>query len=212
MPEAIRIAHSLPGRLRVRIPGLRRKRDALDVVASALAAVGGMERVTARVSTASLLCEYDPRRLPEDLLVELVRRASGAARIASADEHERPEPGRRARRAASEGAVVARAVARAFREMNEDLLASTDGRLDLGTVAAVSFVALGALEVATTRRLPAPPWFNLAWWAFRTFTELEQRALASEAGIREPATVPSKSKAKRATRRGGMKSEGVRHS
>ena len=50
------------------------------------------------------------------------------------------------------------------------MLRSTDGRLDLGAVTGLGFLAVGAAEIASARTVPAPPWFNLAWWAFRTFT------------------------------------------
>lgn len=199
MSDAIRIAHALSGRLRVRVRGLRRRRDALESAAEELASLSGMLRVTARPATGSLLCEYDPETLGETALVAAVRRATGASRVAAADEPDRPEPGPGTARAAGEGAAVARAVARAFREMNEDILAATDGRLDMGSLAAVSFVVAGAAEVATTRRLPAPPWFNLAWWAFRTFTELEQSAMRSEQSHASAARTKKVASSRRAT-------------
>ena len=33
-----------------------------------------------------------------------------------------------------------------------------------------AFCWQGPREIVTTGTIPAPPWFNLAWWAFRTFT------------------------------------------
>ena len=38
------------------------------------------------------------------------------------------------------------------------------------TQTGVGFLAVGAAEILGSRALPAPPWFNLAWWAYRTFT------------------------------------------
>jgi hypothetical protein len=61
-------------------------------------------------------------------------------------------------------------VADGFRDLNRSVLLATEGRLDLGALAGLGFLSLGAAEIAATRALPAPPWFNLAWWAFRTFT------------------------------------------
>lgn len=76
-----------------------------------------------------------------------------------------------------EGSSVARAAASLFKRSNLEVVRATDGRIDMGTLAALGFAVGGAVEVAVTGNLPLPPWFQLAWWAFRTFTTLEDRAI-----------------------------------
>jgi hypothetical protein len=56
----------------------------------------------------------------------------------------------------------------------DDAIAATPGAVDLGTLATLAFVGAGALEVAVSKKLPMPPWFNLAWWGFRTFMTVEK--------------------------------------
>lgn len=43
--------------------------------------------------------------------------------------------------------------------------ALTGGGIDLGVLMTSVFVVAGAAKVVLKRKLPAPPWFNLAWWA-----------------------------------------------
>jgi hypothetical protein len=69
------------------------------------------------------------------------------------------------------------------------LLAATDGRLDLGILAAMGFLAVGATEIIVTRKLPAPPWFNLAWWAVRTFTTFESKVMEAPTAPRRAPVV-----------------------
>ena len=56
------------------------------------------------------------------------------------------------------------------RAINRSVMQHTEGHLDLGALAALGFLALGAAEIVAARTLPVPPWFNLAWWSFRTLT------------------------------------------
>jgi len=60
-------------------------------------------------------------------------------------------------------------VARAFSEINGDVRRALDDRADLGTIMPVIFFTLGLVEIAGTRKLPAPAWFNLLWWSMRSF-------------------------------------------
>jgi hypothetical protein len=68
-----------------------------------------------------------------------------------------------ARIAATEGALLARTLARGFRELNVDLLRVTGGRIDLGFAITLAFVSAGLTQLVRQRRVPVPPWFNLAW-------------------------------------------------
>jgi hypothetical protein len=65
----------------------------------------------------------------------------------------------------------------AFRGLDEELLRITEGGMDLGVLVTLGFVVAGAFEVMVTQKIPAPPWFNLAWWGFRTFMTVEAPAI-----------------------------------
>jgi hypothetical protein len=53
----------------------------------------------------------------------------------------------------------------------------TEGRVDLGLLASLSFFGAGALEVAVKGQLPPPPWFNLSWWGLSSFLDFEKDAI-----------------------------------
>jgi hypothetical protein len=42
-------------------------------------------------------------------------------------------------------------------------------RADLGTILPVIFASAGLAELAITRKMPVPAWFNLLWWSLRAF-------------------------------------------
>lgn len=163
----ISVAHSLPGRVRMRVSGLRDEPSSAAAIADALASLPGVLEVRVRAFTGSVLCSYDDSRTTESDVVEATGSlvATEMARVA--------KPRRRTR---ARGSQVGRAVVEAFRELDADVREATEDRLDLGTVAALGFLVTGAVEVVSTRTLPAPPWFNLAWMAFRTLTVFETEA------------------------------------
>jgi hypothetical protein len=172
--RVIQLVHSSPGRLRLRLGWLRSAPAEAEPLAQALAALDASMEVRVRSWTGSVLCEFDPERLDAERIVAAARRHSGVAIVI--------EPGERmpAPSPPHGEPSVRNAVSDAFREMNRSVLHVTEGRLDLGALTGLGFLAAGALEVAATRRLPAPPWFNLAWWAFRTFQLSSARSAGEE--------------------------------
>lgn len=178
MPRFIYLVHTSPGRTRLRLPWLRREAAQATPLADGLQQVRGMEEVEVRPYTGSLLCIHDPQVLSIESLLEEVKRLTRVERLARPGE-EPPEEEEELLRALSRGSSVARAASRFFKEINVDVLRATEGRVDLGTLAAFGFMAAGAVEVVISGKLPFPPWFNLGWWAFRTFTSTEKVAIGS---------------------------------
>jgi hypothetical protein len=171
--DYIEIAHRLPGRLRVRLPFLRRRREKLEQAAERLTDVGGVLEVRGHPFTGSLLVHFDPVRTDEETILAALREGTGVHLLVGPGEP-RPAP----RVVPGEPAsAVGRATVEAFRALDEDVLRLTGNGMDLGVLATLGFLAAGALEVAVTRRLPVPPWFNLAWMGFRTFMTLEAAAV-----------------------------------
>ncbi|MBR6891498.1 MAG: HAD-IC family P-type ATPase, partial [Clostridia bacterium] len=65
-----RIAHSLPGRLRLEVPGLQYIQTERHELARALAAIPGVRRARLNVPTAGVLLEYDAKRLDAPVMLE----------------------------------------------------------------------------------------------------------------------------------------------
>lgn len=175
MPRVIYVIHSSPGRTRLRLPWLRRDAERATPLADGLLKLKGVEEVQVRPFTGSVLCVHDPQELDVEGLLDEVRRLTGVDAVVRPGEE--PPDGDVLLRALSEGSGVARAASRFFKGVNVDVLRATEGRMDLGTLAALGFAVVGAVEVAATGKLPLPKWFNLGWWAFRTFATVEGVAI-----------------------------------
>ena len=161
----IQIAHQVPERTRLRLAPAPVDAVLAEQLANVLVTVPGMKEVQINRRTGSVLCRHQDG-IDAGKILALLQETSRAAILQPGEKPPAPAP-------VVGSSAVGRALANAFRSMNTQLLTVTRGSLDLGTVAAFGFMGAGALEVATTGKLPVPPWFNLAWWSFRTFMTFE---------------------------------------
>lgn len=169
----LQVAHHLPDRTRLRTPVLRKDVPACERVADALATIGGVREVKVRPYTGSILIEHE-HELAIETLIDATRSTLAIDRVLAAGE--RPPPSAEVPPFSS----IARTVVHAVRELDRDLRRGSDGTVDLGMVATLGFLGAGAAEVLTSGKLPLPPWFNLAWWGFRTFMTTEQPEIQAE--------------------------------
>ncbi|HWU89256.1 MAG TPA: hypothetical protein VN253_18445 [Kofleriaceae bacterium] len=168
----LQIAHALPGRTRLRCPALRAERAHAGRVADALAAMPGVREVKVRPFTGSILVDHDAS-ITGAALVDVAQRVLACDRVLA--HGERPPV---------QGAVpklskIAKLAAAAFREADRDVLRASEGSLDLGTLTTLAFLGAGAAQLAFDREMDLPPWFNLAWWGYRTFMTNEQAEIRS---------------------------------
>ena len=170
------IAHHLPDRTRLRTPVLRKDPAACERLADVLAAIPGVREVNIRPYTGSVLVDHDDK-LAIGTLVATAREALAIDRVLAAGERPPLDP------EVPPFSSIARKVVVAVREVDRDLRRSSDGTVDLGMLATLGFLSAGAAEVIASKELPLPPWFNLAWWGFRTFMTTEQPEIEAEADI-----------------------------
>jgi hypothetical protein len=168
----LQIVHAIPGRTRLRYPALRRAKDDADRLADALAATPGVHETSLRPFTGSILVLHDPS-VTSATLVDVTQRVLACDRVLARGE--RPPIGG----SVPELSKIAKLAAAAFRDIDRDLLRLSDGSIDLGTLATLGFVGAGAVGLAFEREVEMPPWFNLAWWGYRTFMTNEQAEIAS---------------------------------
>lgn len=175
-PRLIQLVHSLPGRVRLRLWWLHEDATQATSIADELAAIPGMREVQIRPFTGSVLCQYEPDLLDQERILAVVSQVTGVELVVRPGEEELIEEAELMAFTIEESRL-AKAAAAAFKGIDADILRATGGRMDLGMVLALGFVSIGATEIAVTRKVPLPNWFDLAWWAFQAFQALERDAL-----------------------------------
>jgi hypothetical protein len=168
----VQIVHQMPGRTRLLSDVLRRDETRCAQVADVLAAVAGVHEVAVRPYTGSVLVQH-ARDTSAQQLVEAAGHALGATILPPGTRPPVPTT-------APHFSSVARKLVQAFGEIDRDVRIRTEGAADLGTLATLAFFAAGAAEIIASRELPLPPWFNLAWWGYRTFMTTEKEEIEVE--------------------------------
>jgi hypothetical protein len=169
----LQLVHSVPGRTRLRFPALRHEPATQERVADELVAVTGVREVRIRPFTGSILVTHD-RGLTGAAVLDAAHRITGADFVLAAGQSP-PVSGE-----APTLSRIAQLTARAFRDIDHDVLLRSGGSLDLGTLVTLGFLAAGAIGIGVDRQIQMPPWFNLAWWGYRTFMVNEQEEINAE--------------------------------
>lgn len=167
------IAHHLPDRTRLRTPVLRNDPRSSERLADTLAALPGVREVKIRPYSGSVLIDHDDK-LGIATLVEAVSGALAIDRVLAPGEKPPLET------EVPPFSSIARKLVIAMRELDRDIRRGSDGTVDLGTLATLGFMSAGAAEIVISGKLPMPPWFNLAWWGFRTFITAEQPEIRAD--------------------------------
>jgi hypothetical protein len=168
----VHIVHAIPGRTRLRCPKLRRDRQACELLADAFAARQGVHEVRIRPYTSSVLVLHAPE-ITSSELAELVRGVLVLERVLEVGERP-PRP-----TDTPELSRLAKMAAVAFRQIDRDVKRASEGSVDLGTLVTALFFGAGAVQLVSERQVELPPWFNLAWWGYRTFMTNELQEIES---------------------------------
>jgi hypothetical protein len=173
-PVKARVAHEMPGRMRLRLP---RSAD-IDAIAQRLESLlasrsgAGVER---RPSVVSLVIHYPPRELDSRELVEDLLPQAGIElerRTGASD----PGPG-------SETAVAS-SIFDSLRSANRRVATATCGRFDLRDAVPLTLIGLGLRKVVAHQTTPVP-WYNLLYYGYAAFLGLHERWGATQLDSRE---------------------------
>lgn len=150
------VEHSLPGRLRVRVP----RNAKLELMIEALGSRPGVIGVTASPLTGGVLVRYDPEQTDAGSLLETV---------ANADLEPQPRNGGPA------PATLAGAVTSAVAALDERLKSAMRGAGGLGVLVPAGLLLWAAGEVVRGRATPLR-WSSAVWYAHSIFRDYNREA------------------------------------
>jgi hypothetical protein len=172
--KKVRIAHSTPGRIRLKVPHGKGDPDALNAVADSFRGIPGIDRIETNPVTGSVVLNYDPDRQVGFAGQFGRRSAEWAAKPPQTDID------RFAATIQSEAKFLAQhsAGARAFVEfcerLDHDIKIASGNNIDLKLMLAAGVVAATVLEIGATAATPV--WVTLLLFGANHFVELHQRS------------------------------------
>jgi heavy-metal-associated domain-containing protein len=160
------IAHSSPGRLRLKVDRATIESGAAQEAVAAFDEQSGVLSARLNVIARSIVVHFDERATDADALAEGVRRSGVTLSVAVA---ETP------RSAAPRRTKFAAWVSQNTRSADERLLVASGGGVDLRTLLPVTLGILALREILAGR-VGGAPWYTLAWWAFDSFLKVRASA------------------------------------
>jgi hypothetical protein len=175
MPDLVygRVAHVVPGRMRLRIDRRDLNPKFSDVLRSAFLAMPDVEEVRIQPLTGSITIVSRRSGLTPRVLAErLVTLGLLDLDPTTGD----PDAGKQ-----KPMSDTARSIHDAFHGVDMRLAEITKGRWDLRTVVPFAFGAFAVRQfIAEAGAIGAAPWYVLAWYAFDSFWKLNQRSVVVE--------------------------------
>ncbi len=167
----VRIAHHVPGRMRIRVHGAKRNPHLLDHVRKTLVEADGVTRIEANRDTGSLVVHYrnkNPRQFAEQM--------AERGRETQAFDLEIGEAGEiwsmvdREAEFLAAHSVLARSVVSETTQLDQALKRATDNALDLKVVVPLGLAVISFLYVGTD--VATPLWLSLGVFSFNSFVSL----------------------------------------
>jgi hypothetical protein len=177
--EGIRIVHASPGRIRLKIAGVKDNPALAGEIRRRLATAREVRHVETNPLTGSVLILYDAAGLtsPDSFLALADPLAAllpginvqklAETWLAQASNGNAPTPS------------LAHNIAEVLGVVNAKVGSATGG-LDLKVLLPVSLFFLGVRSLVVSKPLPVPTWYDFLWFALGTFVMLNRNAVDGE--------------------------------
>lgn len=167
---AVTVAHAMPGRLRLKVAGIRSTPDLAKDLHQRLAAIPAVQNVVVNTVTNSVIIHYDPAALTTDdsfrtLAISLATVFPGVD-LSQVDLSELLSANGTM---AATTPVIATSIRTFFAKLNENIDAATGGSADLKTLLPLLLFGLGIRSLLKTDKPLAPTWYDFLWFALGTY-------------------------------------------
>jgi hypothetical protein len=177
----LKIAHQVPGRVRIKIPAGKGNPDLLKQISDVFAVIPGIEEIVVNPTTGSVVLNYDVDRHDEFHSAFRARRDAHNTQYADSNSGMRgadTELDKLANSIEAEAEFLARhshsarAVVDFVKTLDHEIKRATNNNIDLKIVFAAGIISLTVLEVGATAATPV--WVTLAIFTVNHFIEMHE--------------------------------------
>jgi hypothetical protein len=162
----IKVVHAIPGRVRVKIAGLKENADLVREVQGRLSAVQGIQRVEVNPITGSVLILYD--RTAFESLDSLLALATHLSPLFPDLDFNGLEDWLASENTNGNTPPVAERLGSFFGGLNVKV-SETTGGVDLKFLLPLTLFLLGVRAITVAGKGVFPTWYDLLWFAFGSF-------------------------------------------
>jgi hypothetical protein len=172
----VTIVHAIPGRLRLKVAGIKSNPDLLTDVRQRLAAVPAVQDVEVNAGTGSVIIRYDAAALTtDDSLRTLVTSLASVFPDSDLSQIDLSTPLSANGTMAATTPVIATSIRTFFAKLNEHIDAATGGTADLKTLLPLLLFGFGIRSLFKTDKPHVPTWYDFLWFALGTYFMLNPR-------------------------------------
>lgn len=173
---AVTIAHAMPGRLRLKVAGIRNNPEFAADLRQRLATIPAVQDIEVNVGTGSVIIRYDATTLATDDSVRTLT-ASLATIFPDIDLSQVDLSALLSANgsAAATAPVVASSIRAFFTQVNENIDTATGGTADLRTLLPLLLFGLGIRSLFKTDKPRIPTWYDFLWFALGTYFMLNPK-------------------------------------
>lgn len=173
---AVTVAHTMPGRLRLKITEIKSNADLVTNLRQRLAAVSAVQNVEVHTGTGSVIICYDAAALTrDDSVCALVTSLASVFPDSDLSHIDLSRPLSANGTIATTTPVIATSIHTFFAKVNESIEAATGGTADLKTLLPLLLFGLGIRGLLKTDKPHVPAWYDFLWFAFGTYFMLNPR-------------------------------------
>lgn len=170
----IRIAHAVPGRIRLKVDRIRTEASTATRIEQHLASLPGVQKVETHPRTGSVLILYDAS---ESNAQAFLHKLAEPLAVLFPDLPQEDLASWQSPSEAKAAALppLAGGIRAFFSEINTKLDQTTGGNADLKVLLPLSLFALGVRSLVTTEKLITPTWYDFLWFALGTYFMLNPK-------------------------------------
>jgi Heavy metal associated domain 2 len=170
--HGLHVAHSIPGRTRLKFPELKRHPHRHQTLQRALTSIPGVHQVEVSSQTGSVVLYHDKDAIHSMQFLGAIAAAFGLTGLAATEVGEWAallENG-----SSSEAVDVLERAEKAGAALHRTLTDLTGGHLDVNTLLPVILVLLGVRSLVVSEALVGPKWYEFFWFAFGAYFTLNK--------------------------------------
>ncbi len=173
---AVTVAHAMPGRLRLKVAGIRSNPNRAADLRQRLTAIPAVQDVEVNTGTGSVIIRYDAAALTtNDSFCTLATSLATAFPEADLSQVDLSALLSTNGTTAAATPVVASSIRAFFANVNENIDTATGGTADLRTLLPLLLFGLGIRSLLKTDKPLAPTWYDFLWFALGTYFMLNPK-------------------------------------
>jgi hypothetical protein len=173
----LKIAHQVPGRIRMKVPSAKGNAELLQQISDTFGVIPGIEQISVNPVTGSIVIEYDTSQHNE-FHGALRDHYSPPAADASAPGTEIDKLAQEIQEEAeflAQNSASARAVVNFFKDLDRNIKQASGNNVDLKILLAGGIILVTVFEVGATAATPV--WVTLSLFAMNHFIEMHHHPL-----------------------------------